>query len=163
MILVQSAHPPDWDYAFHNAQYLLAAKPEVKAYQPRLEKGRRLRFRLKANSTRRACKNSRHPSGQPLDSKWIGKRIPVRVEALRDWLDRCAQRSGFHVTALTKTVAGYVYFNETGEKGKSKRLSSVLFEGTLEVDDPTAFATAVRAGMGHGKAFGFGLLSLAPV
>ncbi len=34
VILVQSASMPDWDYAFHNADYLLAAPPSTKAFEP---------------------------------------------------------------------------------------------------------------------------------
>ena len=34
MILVQSAVKPDWDYAFHNARFLLAAPAEVKVFEP---------------------------------------------------------------------------------------------------------------------------------
>ena len=45
VVLVQSAMQPDWDYAFHNASFLLAAPPQVKAFDPRFAQGQRLRFR----------------------------------------------------------------------------------------------------------------------
>ena len=38
----------------------------------------------------------------------------------------------------------------------------VRFDGTLQVTDARALARAVRDGIGPAKAFGFGLLSLAP-
>jgi CRISPR system Cascade subunit CasE len=39
----------------------------------------------------------------------------------------------------------------------------VLFEGTLEITDPQQFLNrSIAAGIGSGKAFGFGLLSVAP-
>jgi hypothetical protein len=44
VILVQSAVKPDWDYGFHNADYLLAAAPQVKSFDPRFQPGQRLRF-----------------------------------------------------------------------------------------------------------------------
>lgn len=40
---------------------------------------------------------------------------------------------------------------------------SVLFEGRLRVSDAAAFRAALEGGIGSGKAFGFGLLSVAPV
>ena len=41
-------------------------------------------------------------------------------------------------------------------------LQSALYEGLLSVRDPQALIAALTAGIGSGKAFGFGLLSLAP-
>ena len=40
---------------------------------------------------------------------------------------------------------------------------AVLFEGVLEVNDPALLEKAIQEGIGSGKGFGFGLLSLAPV
>ena len=40
---------------------------------------------------------------------------------------------------------------------------SVLFEGVLEVSNPALFKTGAANGIGSGKAFGFGLLSFAPI
>lgn len=40
--------------------------------------------------------------------------------------------------------------------------AAVLFEGLLEVTDPDAFRAALEQGIGSGKAYGFGLLSIAP-
>lgn len=53
---------------------------------------------------------------------------------------------------------------EAGE-GVDPRLTiaTALFEGELEVTDSEAFARAFRVGIGPGKAFGCGLLSLAPL
>ena len=53
----------------------------------------------------------------------------------------------------------------TGKKTKSgvSRHHSVLFDGRLRVTDSTAFQKALSCGIGPAKAFGFGLLSIAPV
>lgn len=40
---------------------------------------------------------------------------------------------------------------------------SVRFDGVLTVTDPDTFRQTVAAGIGPAKAFGFGLLSVAPV
>jgi len=48
------------------------------------------------------------------------------------------------------------------KNGKGQRLRSVLYNGLLEVTDPDLFHRALIRGIGSGKAFGFGLLSVAP-
>jgi CRISPR system Cascade subunit CasE len=48
-------------------------------------------------------------------------------------------------------------------KGGTLRLSTVDFSGRLRVLDPVALRRALFAGVGHGKAFGCGLLLLRPI
>jgi CRISPR system Cascade subunit CasE len=42
-------------------------------------------------------------------------------------------------------------------------LCAIGFEGVLTVDKPDALQHALRNGIGRGKSFGLGLLSLAPL
>ena len=42
-------------------------------------------------------------------------------------------------------------------------LASATFEGELRVTDAGQVRSALQQGLGHGRAFGLGLLSLAPV
>ena len=165
-VLVQSAVKPDWGYAFHNAGYLLAAPAQVKPYGARFAEGQRLRFRLVANPTRRLSKHSRERDGQPVDKKWIGKRVPVPPDQLLDWLAewrvRPDESPGFCIDKDSTTVqAGYIYVNKGGSDG-GQRLRSVRYDGILEVTDPDKFRNTLLRGIGPGKAFGFGLLSVAP-
>ena len=160
-IVVQSALRPDWDYAFHNALHFLAAPPSVREYHPSFSVGDRLRFRLKANAIKRARQQSLHPSGAAMDPKWIGKRVPVPRQSIADWLNRRAEGAGFALVTLDRTEAGYVYLNKTAEPDGGLRLRSVLFEGVLSVTEPAALAKKIESGIGSGKAFGFGLLSVA--
>jgi CRISPR system Cascade subunit CasE len=46
--------------------------------------------------------------------------------------------------------------------GSPQRLGAVRFDGVLVVTDLDRFSTALPAGIGSAKGFGFGLLSLAP-
>jgi len=157
MILVQSAIEPDWDYAFHNAGYLLATKPEVKTVEREFSDRQHLRFRLVANPTRRLSKNS--PDAK-VES--VGKRVPVPTDKLLDWLDRRAESGGFSIVEGSTTVqSGYIYINKRGYNGQ--RLRSVRYDGVLEVTNPDIFHETVISGIGSGKAFGFGLLSVAPI
>lgn len=156
MILAQSASEPDWGYAFHNADYFLAARPEVKKFEPCFSKRQCLRFRLVVNPTRRLSKNS-----PDVKKESIGKRVPVPDDRLIDWLSSRAESAGFLINqGATIFQPGYIYMNKNG---KGQRLRSVLFNGLLTVTDPDAFRRTLIRGIGSGKAFGFGLLSVAPV
>jgi CRISPR system Cascade subunit CasE len=176
VILVQSAAEPNWCYAFHNAGYFLAAPPEIKPFEPHVTNGQRLWFCLTANPTRRLSKQSRERDGKPVE-KWAnkngkGKRIPVPHDQLLDWLSDWRFRregwkhdepSGFSIDKDRTTVqAGYVYVKKTRD-GNGQRLFSVRYEGILQVTDPDEFRNTLLRGIGPGKAFGFGLLSVAAV
>lgn len=168
VILVQSAIKPDWEYAFHNAKYLLAAYPEAKSYDPKFIEGQHLKFRLAANPTRRLSKNSPDAKDES-----VGKRVPVPTDQLFDWLDIKAGKSGFAINKDSTAVQpGYVYFkkfrkqndkSKIEKNGEQSRLRSVRYEGALEVIDAETFRNTLINGIGSGKAFGFGLLSVAPV
>jgi CRISPR system Cascade subunit CasE len=169
MILVQSAVKPDWDYAFHNAGYLLAAPPQVKSFDPSFKAGQHLRFRLAANPTKKIdtmkkAERESHTHEELLKKRGRhGKRVPVRADQLLDWLTRRAERAGFSVQSGSTTVSpSYVYVNKA-RNGDGVRLRSVRYDGTLTVTDPGRLREAMEQGIGPGKAFGFGLLSVAPL
>jgi CRISPR system Cascade subunit CasE len=168
MILVQSAVKPDWDYAFHNAGYLLAAPPQVKPFEPSFKGGQHLRFRLAANPTKKIdtmkkAERESHTHEELLKKRGrYGKRVPVRADQLLDWLVGRAESAGFALDKDSTTVqAGYIYMNKERDDG-GNRLRSVLYEGVLRVTDAEKFRAALHHGLGPGKAFGFGLLSVAP-
>lgn len=165
VILVLSALEPDWNYAFRNAGYLLVGPPAVRPYRPEVVAGQRFRFRLRVNAVFRAREASKHPSGEPIDKKWAGKRIgvPGDQEALRNWLDRRAQAAGFVVQKLIAAQAGYAYVSNSKGGTTNQHLRSVCYDGILEVADVEAFRQALVRGIGPAKAFGFGLLSIAPL
>jgi CRISPR system Cascade subunit CasE len=178
VILVQSALSPKWAYAFHNAGHLLAAPPQVKSYDPCFSRGQSLRFRLVANPTRKIDTKS-GPGGE----KRNGSRLPVpsateikewllknphrdaRIfidSRLFDWLARRAETAGFSLQEeYTQIQPGYIYVKKK-QADKGQRLRSVRYEGILKVIDPARLQETVIQGIGPGKAYGLGLLSLAP-
>ena len=165
IIVVQSAIEPDWDYAFHNAGHFLAAPPQGSApFDLQPHEGNRFCFRLVANPVYRAHKNTVDQRGKKIEEKWVKKRLPVVAtdEALSNWLERRASTSGFAVEELSLIQPGYVYFNKSGKRGEGHRLRSVRFEGILDVTAAGDFRKALESGIGPAKAFGFGLLSIAP-
>ncbi|MFH1737512.1 MAG: type I-E CRISPR-associated protein Cas6/Cse3/CasE [bacterium] len=156
MLLVQSAIWPKWDYAFQNVPFLSAC--EVKPFDAAFENGQRLRFRLVANPTRKICTKT-GADGR----RRHGKRVPVPTDQLFDWLARKAKESGFSINTGSTTIQpGYVYANRKPDS-KGQRLRSVLYEGILTVAIADKFNSTLIQGVGPGKAFGFGLLSVAPV
>ena len=155
VILVQSAMEPDWDYAFKNAGYLLAACPEKKSFAPCFKEGRLLKFRLLANPTRKVDTKS-GPDGQRRN----GRRVPVPAGEFYEWLAHRAEKAGFRLAKeSTIILPGYVYVNK---QGGGQRYRSVQYDGCLTVTDSALFQETLAHGIGPGKAFGFGLLSVAP-
>jgi CRISPR system Cascade subunit CasE len=157
VVLVQSSKQPDWDYAFHNADYLLAAPPEVRQLDPHWAAGDVLRFRLQANATRKVDTKT-----DAEGKRRNGTRVPVGRERLPEWLGRKAEQSGFAFAEGDVRVAtGYVYFAK--DNREDGRLFSVRYDGVLRVTDADLFRVALESGIGPAKGFGFGLLSVAPL
>jgi len=160
VVVVQSAVRPDWEYAFRNARFLLAAPPEISPFDPRFSEGEELRFRLLANPIRRLSPRSRGPDGNPVKSG-VGKRVPVPEERLVDWLVKKGENGGFSLRAESLVlVPGYVRAYKGREEKKRISLRSCLFEGTLVVTEPDRFSETIVRGIGPAKGLGFGLLSV---
>jgi CRISPR system Cascade subunit CasE len=126
----------------------------VEADSAALRAGRRLAFRLRANTTRKVDTKS-GPDGV----RRHGRRVPVRGddERLR-WLSRRAEAAGFTIED------GQIRITEIatsgGRGGKSVTFGGALFEGILVVRDADLFPKALASGIGPAKAYGFGLLSI---
>jgi len=158
MLYVQSAVKPDWsqlpvDYLAPDDGVRLKTVDEVYAG---LREGRVLRFRLRANPTRKVDTKS-GPDGARLN----GRRVPVGgLEEQILWLARKADQHGFALLQASVAASG------SPEKAKSYRpgrtFQGVVFEGRLAVRDPAQFREALARGIRPGKAFGFGLLSVGP-
>ena len=152
-LLVQSLTRPDWScvQGLSAPGYLLSAgkvNPAVKTFDPGLDEGQVLAFRLRANPT----------------VKRRGKRLGLyREEDQLDWLSRKASRGGFqivHVRCRQEQAVGGVIHREESTTDHLK-LAAVTFDGVLRVTDPDLLVETVRRGIGSGKGLGFGLLSLA--
>ena len=170
-LLVQSALPPEWTHL--SPSWLQpASEPEVKEITEalgRIDSGSVLRFKLVANPTRKIGTKT-GADGR----KNNGKRVELRgEEEWLAWLERKARQSGFrlkavHASAHVPDVRNGRDLRATGfgkrTDGSSPRLTfcGVAFEGRLEVVDTALFHAGVQAGIGSGKAYGYGLLSLAP-
>lgn len=142
-LLVQSKIAPDWSKLSAAASYL-SKPPVVKEYAPAFGVGQHLRFRLRANPT----------------VKKAGKRQAILKEPDQvAWLKRKGEASGFEVMATETRSEEWLHSLTTG--GCRADLSAVRFDGVLRVIDPATMIEGLESGIGSGKGFGFGLLSLA--
>jgi CRISPR system Cascade subunit CasE len=147
VILVQSAIEPDWNGL---RQGYLAKDPITKLFDldaSQLHAGRVVQFRLKANPSKR--------------NKETGKTIGLfhQPEQLA-WLERRAAQHGFTLLSVDTVPTPNVF----GMKGKGTspiRIVTVLYQGVIRIDDPALFGTAIRQGIGRGRSYGCGLLSIA--
>jgi CRISPR system Cascade subunit CasE len=82
----------------------------------------------------------------------------IRTDQQEAWLRRKLEGAA-KVRAVDIAARQPLYFRRQGDVGK---IVPVRFEGILSVDDPQRLLELVRHGIGPAKAFGCGLLSLAP-
>jgi CRISPR system Cascade subunit CasE len=182
-VYVQSIVSPDWSFLGGLDDYLCAdaEMPNVcfKNILPscqNIHEGQILRFRLRANPTKRVAKH---------DDPMKGKRVELTRENEQiDWLIRKGHDrekglpGGFELLAKeVKDVRGEIssvprvnVCPEGKQEGRKRDAAgghctthlAVLFEGLLRVTERNAFRETLIRGVGPGKAFGFGLLSVAP-
>jgi CRISPR system Cascade subunit CasE len=168
-LLVQSAAMPQWSQF---AATCLGPSPDARgnpavrriddAYA-QIVAGAAYTFRLVANPTKRIAMRR--------DDPLRGKRVHLLHEAEHiAWLARKALDHGFRL-AESPSTAGMVAVRATtlpqvhGYRSQADSalltLGGVRFDGRLTVVDPTVFVAALVHGIGSGKAYGFGLLSIA--
>jgi CRISPR system Cascade subunit CasE len=165
-VLVQSLTEPNWAPLRGDWSAVLTAEsrePLVKrvdsAFQ-RIAAGSQLRFRLRANPTKRLIKTL--PDGSP--NKGGGKRVQLFHEADQlAWLMRKGETGGFRVESVQARADRLGGKRQVGRRGQRDIvLDAVVFDGELTVIDAAVFQRTLVAGIGSGKAYGFGLLSVAP-
>lgn len=179
-VLVQSKIAPDWSFLNNQRDarghpYLLPAsmigdgKPNPAMTKLDLSKklaaGQTLAFRLRANPTKRLGKAAGDDKG-----KRVGLyREEEQLEWLRDKLEGNEHRrlaGGFRLlrrqTSQEEKIENTRAINRADESHDLK-VFAVQFDGVLKVVDKDEAVRTIERGVGSGKGFGFGLLSLAPV
>jgi CRISPR system Cascade subunit CasE len=150
-VLVQSAQPGLWqalgDSALHGQGYFDSLHPNKPVALNRLvQTGLQCRFRVLANPT--VTRN--------------GKRYGLHDDEARlAWLRRQGERAGFAVLAAERSASARLRAPQGGRE-RTITVDTVLFDGLLTVTDAEALQQAWAAGIGPGKAWGLGMLSLAP-
>lgn len=147
MVLVQAATPGRWDRLTAQDGYLASLHPDKPVETERLVQPlRHYHFRLKANPvvTRQGRRWGLH-----------------RREEQLEWLVRQGERLGFDIEAADVSGRERLVMWKPGSKQPNVK-DAVLFDGVLVARDAAALRATLVDGVGHGKAFGLGLLSLAP-
>ncbi len=180
-VLVQMPARPNWETLAN------AADVRVKTFNPsKIEAGSQFRFMLRANPVIRR-RGTYYEDGKARHvlvgshADWVeqqtGEVAPPREEQLVNWLrekgrDERGAWGGFVLAdqvrgekmmpaCVVSPARSYSFrrYNQT----KPMHFIGVDFEGVLQVTDQNALIQTLKSGIGRGKAFGFGLLSLAPV
>ena len=171
-VLVQSVMRPDWSAIADGTDAPLA---QMREFDPSvLKSGTRLRFFVRANPVVRRQgyedradrkHRGRHiavGSDRTQQAKRLGvpvDTIPTREEQLLAWLQRKGAEGGFDVAYATVGPNHDALVKRPGGD-TPMTFTTVDFDGILVVREPATFAATVANGIGRGKAFGFGLLSV---
>ncbi len=162
MLLVQSQLEPDWLY-LQDSVYLLPSdpfdplpNPAVRPLNFKLKDGQILRFRLVANPSFKKD-GKRHAYYKEKDQRrWLETKGTGCVEKKRPSL-------GFQILEMDVQKDGNQYGRIQRDEIKHKvTIHTVQYDGRLQITDTATFTTALQKGIGPAKAFGCGLLSLAP-
>ncbi|WP_377271636.1 type I-E CRISPR-associated protein Cas6/Cse3/CasE [Peterkaempfera sp. SMS 1(5)a] len=152
VLLVQSLLPPDLrhlpaDYGQIDTRDL---GPMLKAFTTGLQ----VRYRIAANASKRI-----RPSEQEMASgRKHGRVIPLTGEEATTWWQRKSADAGLAVHSVVASPLPAA----RGRGNSAPRHALTRFDGLATITDPHALTTAVLAGIGKGKPYGAGLLSLAP-
>ena len=149
VLLVQSDKSPDWGALEEPGNFLLEPS-QSKLFSPVFHPDQTCRFRLRANPT----------------VKRQGKRFGIVKEADQlAWLRRKGTAGGFEPFSVIASAERNMTDRMTDRVGIPHHLTlyAVRFDGLLMVKDPVLFGQTLAQGVGSGKGFGFGLVSLAPV
>jgi len=167
LLYVVSPGEPDFAHLAEQAGWPTTERGLVKSYDKllaRLDAGQTWAFRLAANPTRyvRGSDGSR--------AKRVGH---VSVGHQERWLwERCEQH-GFRITGAgpddptgdlvvaRRNVASFDRREPEAPRSRTVTISTVQYDGRLEVTDPDALRRSLVTGIGPAKAYGCGLLTLA--
>ncbi|WP_350449935.1 type I-E CRISPR-associated protein Cas6/Cse3/CasE [Aminobacterium mobile] len=183
-VYVQSCYEPDWTTLETFKDYLCPdigiAAYECKNVMPiyqNIKNGQIVSFRLRANPTKRIAK---------LSDEMRGKRVELQKEEEQiSWLIRKGQglgkenHGGFELLMRetvnsdgAKVLIPKMNVSHEGKCINRKKAGhtggyvtthmAVLYEGLIRVIDKNNFLKTLINGIGPGKAFGFGLLTIAP-
>ena len=131
---------------------------EIREYNQLLERivpGSVWQFRLTANPTK-SCAGE---AGAEHRGKVLAH---CTVEYQEKWLLDRAEKHGFRLEpdGFTVTASRWLHFAKGGMQNRTVSLLSVTYEGVLQVTEPDLFRTLLTSGIGRGKAYGLGLMTV---
>ncbi|MBO4865828.1 MAG: type I-E CRISPR-associated protein Cas6/Cse3/CasE [Ruminococcus sp.] len=127
---------------------------ETKDYDQLIERiktGSVLRFRLTSNPTKSVCGKN-------------GKRgkvtAHITTEHQKNWLINKGAQNGFSVNENSFDVVQSKWHRFYKHGNNYVTILSVTYEGILEITDAEKFKAALAKGIGRGKAYGMGLMTV---
>ena len=143
-VLIQSTLCPNWEFLINERQYLIKSPLFKQFNYPKFYGGNKYWFRLFGNPTK----------------KTVGKRVGMYKEIEQyKWLKRKAELAGFALLNVNITKKEEVTA-KIGKNTKKMTFQGIQFEGALQIVNPEKFEAALKDGIGSGKAFGFGFLTI---
>lgn len=131
---------------------------EIKVYDrllDRIKNGDKWHFRLTANPTKSMPHQKNRERGKVA--------AHVTTDFQKKWLIKKSEKNGFSVTENSFDIVQNRWFRFYKKESKAISLLSVTYEGILEVTDADLFRNALTNGIGRGKAYGMGLLTIMKV
>lgn len=179
-LLVLTRSMPSWEHIVEQGGWPSSDEPQtlVRSYEPlldRIERGREFAFKVRANPvsvTRQPAKPSPSQARRLAEPGARGARVPHRTAAHQlSWLTTRAERWGFEIPT---TGAGdpdvllvgrdrTTFNKQAGESRHRVILSTATFQGRLRILDPERARRSLLDGVGPARAYGCGLITLAPL
>jgi CRISPR system Cascade subunit CasE len=160
-LLIASPIQPDMRHLVEQAGWQTDSAWETRPYTPLLEslaEGQQWRFRLTANPIHAARK------GDWADTKPCAITGAKRQE---EWLQKRCEGMGFTIPdgpeeshQLAVKSQRTLRFNR---ESRQVKIATVTYEGILAVTEPNLLSTAMTTGIGRAKAYGCGMLTIAPI
>jgi CRISPR system Cascade subunit CasE len=180
-LLVLTQSTPSWEHLIEQAGWAAADEPQalVRSYQPlldRAERGREYRFRLRANpvSATRTPQKPSEAQRHRLEAaeRPRGVRVAHRTAAHQlQWLTDRVGKWGFSIPPTTDGLPdvrlgerGRMVFTKSGAtSGRRVVIQTATFDGRLRIEDPELAQASLLDGVGAARAYGCGLITLAPI
>lgn len=181
-LYVVSPAQPDFSHIIEQAGWSNGGEQQTKDYErllSRIARGQKWQFRLRANTVRSAFTNK---GGEGHKDPAIdlahqnGPRGKLKGDVTADqqlsWLLERSNKNGFTVlpthddpSELDCLVSQRrtERFSRHGDRYHPVTLQTCQFDGALEVTDVDLFTHVLRFGIGRGRGFGCGLLTIAPL
>ncbi|MFI9048868.1 type I-E CRISPR-associated protein Cas6/Cse3/CasE [Streptomyces sp. NPDC053427] len=152
-ILLQSQVRPDLNRL--PATYGHAATKDLSPLLHALRPGLTVRYRITANAVRKPGHTTRAATGAPTAIPLTG------ADADQWWQRQAEENSGLHLDAAHSTPLDTARGTRAGDK-RPVIHARTRFDGTARIKDADLLRRRILDGIGRGKAYGCGLLTLAP-
>ncbi|MGW2886430.1 type I-E CRISPR-associated protein Cas6/Cse3/CasE [Streptomyces griseoruber] len=155
-ILLQSTHEPDFTRLpdRYGTTHCRPLDPLLDALKP----GLTIRFRCAASPVRKPGATTRALYNLPAA-------VPLTGAHADEWWTRQAQSAGLQpLTLHSHPLDTAQATRQSTQRGDSQRIRHhrVRFDGSAAITNPDLLRQKITEGIGRGKAFGCGLLSIAP-